>query len=169
MALNTIVVKVCMCIPFAGKSSLFFCELFKVASGVFFFHIIGKNRTHRLRQQNPICCVAKKRNNNGEEPLRRAEEEEEKGEGKSCSGGSSGYGAVEAWTDEVMDRIGVASRGCVCLACDFELNRTDRFFFSKVNRESWSVLAYAGGRAIIEITMVCSRMFIHLDVGMGVE
>jgi hypothetical protein len=109
-----------MCIPFAGKSSLFFCELFKVASGVF-FHIIGKNRTHRLRQQNPICCVAKKRNNNGEEPLRRAEEEEEKGEGKSCSGGFGGYGAVEAWTDEVMDRIGVASQGCVCLACDFEI------------------------------------------------
>ena len=25
-----------------------------------------------------------------------------------------------------------------------KLNRTDRFFFSKVNRESWSVLAYAG-------------------------
>jgi hypothetical protein len=109
-----------MCIPFAGKSSLFFCELFKVASGVF-FHIIGKNRTHRLRQQNPICCVAKKRNNNGEEPLRRAEEEEEEGEGKSCSGGFGGYGAVEAWTDEVVDRIGGASQGCVCLACDFEI------------------------------------------------
>jgi hypothetical protein len=65
--------------------------------------------------------VAKKRNNNGEEPLRRAEEEEEKGEGKSCSGGFGGYGAVEAWTDEVVDRIGGASQGCVCLACDFEI------------------------------------------------
>ena len=49
-----------------------------------------------------------------------------------------------------------------------KLNRTDRFFFSKVNRESWSVLAYAGVD-VSEITMVCSRMFIHLDVGMGVE
>jgi len=25
-----------------------------------------------------------------------------------------------------------------------KLNRTDRFFFSKVNRESWDVLEYAG-------------------------
>ena len=25
-----------------------------------------------------------------------------------------------------------------------KLNRTDRYFFSKVNRESWEVLAYAG-------------------------
>ena len=51
--------------------------------------------------------------------------------GKSCSGGSSGYGAVEAWTDEVMDRIGVASQGCVCLACDLELMGQIGFSFQR--------------------------------------
>jgi hypothetical protein len=67
--------------------------------------------------------VAKKRNttktrNNGEEAtLGSAEEEEEKGERR----GREGYGAVEAWSDEVVDRVGVASEGCVCLACDFEI------------------------------------------------
>jgi hypothetical protein len=46
----------------------------------------------------------------GEEAsIRRAEEEEEKGEGKSCRTNESGGGAVEAWTDEAMDGIGVAS------------------------------------------------------------
>jgi hypothetical protein len=65
---------------------------------------------HTDRTTKPhLLCVAKKRNNNGEEPLRRAEEEEEEGEGKSCSGGFGGYGAVEAWTDEVVDRIGFSS------------------------------------------------------------
>ena len=43
-----------------------------------------------------------------------------------------------------MDGIGVASQGCVCLACVLsKLNTTDRFFFSKVNRESRGVLEYA--------------------------
>ena len=49
-----------------------------------------------------------------------------------------------------------------------KLNTTDRWFFKKVNLESWSVLAYAGVD-VSEITMVCSRMFIHFDVGIGVE
>ena len=30
-------------------------------------------------------------------------------------------GAVEAWTDQDMDGIGVASQGCVCLACLVEI------------------------------------------------
>jgi hypothetical protein len=48
-------------------------------------------------------------NNNGEESLRRAEEEEEEGEGRGCRTSESEYGAAEAWTDEVVDRVGVAS------------------------------------------------------------
>ena len=40
---------------------------------------------------------------------------------KAAAEALSGYGAVEAWTDEVVDRIGGASQGCVCLACDFEI------------------------------------------------
>ena len=42
---------------------------------------------------------------NGEADIRRAEEEEEKGERRA----RFGNGAVEAWTDEVVDRVGVAS------------------------------------------------------------
>ena len=55
-----------------------------------------------------------------------------------------GNGAVEAWTDEVVDRVGGASQGCVCHHMSSKLNRTDRCFFSGVNRESWGVLEYAG-------------------------
>ena len=54
---------------------------------------------------------------NGEKDIRRAEEEEEEGERRA----RRGNGAVEAWTDEVMDGIGVASQGCVCLACASEI------------------------------------------------
>jgi hypothetical protein len=58
----------------------------------------------------------------GEEAsIRRAEEEEEKGEGKSCRTNESGCGAVEARADEVVDGVGVASQGCVRLACDSEI------------------------------------------------
>jgi hypothetical protein len=49
--------------------------------------------------------------------MRRAEEEEEEEERRA----RRGYGEVEAWTDEVMDGVGGASQGCVCLACDFEI------------------------------------------------
>jgi hypothetical protein len=46
------------------------------------------------------------RRRHGEEAtLRSAEEEEEKGERRA----RFGNGAVEAWTDEVVDRVGVAS------------------------------------------------------------
>ena len=55
---------------------------------------------------------------NGEEAtLGSAEEDEEKGERRA----RFGNGAVEAWSDEVVDRVGGASEGCVCLACDFEI------------------------------------------------
>ena len=57
---------------------------------------------------------------------------------------SFGNGAVEAWTDEVVDRVGGASQGCVCSARLVELTETDRYFFSEVNRESRGVLEYAG-------------------------
>ena len=44
-----------------------------------------------------------------------------------------------------MDRVGVASWGmCLSTYVISKLNRTDRRFFSKVNRESWDVLEYAG-------------------------
>ena len=63
---------------------------------------------------------------NGEEreeeaTLRRAEKEEEEGERGGDRTGESGVGEVEAWTDEVMDGVGVASQGCVCLACLVEI------------------------------------------------
>ena len=49
-----------------------------------------------------------------------------------------------------------------------KLNRTDRCFFSKVNRESRGVLEYAGVD-VSKLRCDCLRMFIHFDVGMGVE
>ena len=62
-----------------------------------------------------------------------AEEEEEKGERRGRGGGREGgccvYGEVDAWTDQVVDGIGFASKGCVCLACDSEIERV------KLNRE----------------------------------
>ena len=79
-----------------------------------------------------------------------------------------GYGAVEAWTDEVMDGVGGASQGCVCLACDSEIE-WDRsvFLFRGEQRESGCAYVRRGRR--IEIMCKCSRMFIHFDVRMGVE
>ena len=40
--------------------------------------------------------------------------------------------------------------------------------FQKVNRESLDVLAYAGVD-VSKLGVRCSRMFIHFDVGIGVE
>jgi heme oxygenase len=53
----------------------------------------------------------KEHNNDGwrEEVIRLAEEEEEEGERKSFSGAYCEFGAFKAWTDEVVDRVGVAS------------------------------------------------------------
>ena len=68
-----------------------------------------------------------------EEPFRRAEEEEEKGEGRA----RRGNGAFEAWNDGVMDRVGVASQGCVCLARASEIERDGSvFLFTGEYRES---------------------------------
>jgi hypothetical protein len=64
-------------------------------------------------------------NNNGDEEeqatLRGAEEEEEEGEGRGDQRGSRGIGAVEAWADGVVDRIGVASERYFCIACLVEI------------------------------------------------
>jgi len=65
----------------------------------------------------------KKKKNNGKKDVRRAEEEEEEGERRSREGSCGGNGAVEAWTDQDMDGIGVASQGCVCIACLVEIER----------------------------------------------
>jgi len=75
--------------------------------------------------------TVKYQNNNGEEEettLRRAEEEEEEGERRSREGSCGGNGAVEARTDEDMDGVGVASQGCVRLACLVEIE-CDRSVF----------------------------------------
>ena len=53
-------------------------------------------------------------------------------------------GEDKAWTDQVVDGIGVASKGCVCLACAFEIERDGSVFLCMVNRESRGVLEYAG-------------------------
>ena len=49
-----------------------------------------------------------------------------------------------------------------------KLNRTDRFFFKKVNGESLDVLEYAGVN-VSKSSWVYSRMLIHFNVGMDVE
>ena len=49
-----------------------------------------------------------------------------------------------------------------------KLNAANRMFFSKVNRESRGVLAYAG-LIVSESIWGYLRMFINFDVGMGVE
>ena len=62
--------------------------------------------TKRIRKKNLEC----------EDPadgdIRRAEKEEEKGERRA----RFGRGTVETRTDQVMDRVGRASQGCVRLA-----------------------------------------------------
>ena len=49
----------------------------------------------------------------GEATLWSAEEKEEEGERRA----RRGNGAVEAWTDQDVDGIGVASQGYFCVAC----------------------------------------------------
>jgi len=127
---------------------------------------LKKNKTPFLFSAG--CGKEKEYTNNEEEALRRAEEEEEKEERKSCGGGSGGCGAVEAWSDRVVDGIGVAPQGCFRLACDFEIE-WDRsvFLFEGEYRESGGACVRRGKG--IGITCECSRMYIHFDVGMGVE
>ena len=56
-----------------------------------------------------------------EETLWSTEEEEEERERRAREGGRGGNGAFKAWTDGVVEGIGVASQGCVCLACASEI------------------------------------------------
>ena len=83
------------------------CEIGNMRS---YFLLSFRVRYKILRaQQEKKKTFTSLTNNNGEESLRRAEEEEEEGEGRDYRTSESEYGAVEAWTDEVVDRVGVAS------------------------------------------------------------
>jgi len=67
-----------------------------------------------------LRSAEKKKERRGEEEEtknRGGEEEEEEGERRS----RRGNGACKAWTDGGMEGIGVASQGCVCLACASEI------------------------------------------------
>ena len=96
--------------------------------------------------------------------IRGAEEEEEKGERRA----RFGNGAVEAWTDQVMDRVGGASQGCVCLArlVEIEYDRSKVLCKSEYRESGCAWVRRGKG---IGIRLGCSRMFIHLDVEMDVE
>ena len=79
-----------------------------------------------------------------EEVIWSAEEEEEEGEGRGCRTGEADMerlklGPTKLWTGLVLHHKDVFVSHVLS-----KLNRTDRFFFSKVNRESRGVLAYAG-------------------------
>ena len=99
------------------------------------------------RRKRLLVCIIGKSNKGdeeehindgwGEEVIRRAEEEEEEGERGGYEGDREGNGAFKAWADQVVDRVGVASQGCVRLACDFEIE-WDRsiFLFKGEFRES---------------------------------
>ena len=50
-----------------------------------------------------------------------AQKRKKKREKEEAAKEAGGNGAVEAWTDQDMDGIGVASQGCVCLACASEI------------------------------------------------
>jgi len=56
--------------------------------------------------------MGKKKQLSGAQKRKKKKEREEAAEG--C-------GAVEAWSDDVVEWVGDASEGCVCLACDFEI------------------------------------------------
>ena len=86
---------------------------------------------------------------NGEADIRRAEEEEEKGERR----GREGYGAFKAWAEQVVDRVGVASEGCVRLACASEIERDGSVFLC---RGEWRKLGGACVReGSLEIKLEC--------------
>jgi hypothetical protein len=67
-----------------------------------------------------------------------------------------------------LERVGVASQGCVCVAraSEIEYDRSG-FLFKREFRELECACVREGRR--IGITLGCSRMFIHFDVGMDVE
>jgi hypothetical protein len=114
--------------------------------------------TKRIRKKNLEC----------EDPadgdIRRAEEEEEKRERRA----RFGRVAVETRTDQVVDRVGRASQGCVRLARLVEIEYDGSVVLCKSEyRESGCARVRRGKR--IGIRLGCSRMFIHLDVEMDVE
>jgi len=102
--------------------------------------------------------------NNGEADIRRAEKEEEKRERRA----RFGRGAVEARTDEVMDRVGRASQGCVRLARLVEIEYDGSVVLGKSEYRESRCARVRRGKGI-GIRLGCSRMFIHLDVEMDVE
>ena len=68
----------------------------------------------------------KKKQLSGAQKRKKKKEKEE-----AIERGESGVGAVEAWTDQGVDGIGVASQGCVCLACASEIERDRSVFLCK--------------------------------------
>ena len=72
-------------------------------------------------------------------------------------------GPTKLWTGLVLHHKDVFVSHVIS-----KLNETDRCFFSEVNRESSGVLEYAGVN-VSGLRRGCSRMYIHFNVGMGVE
>ena len=54
-----------------------------------------------------------------------------------------------------MDGVGGASQGCVCLACDSEIEWDRSVFLLEVNRESRGVLTYAG----VDVSKLCVSVY----------
>ena len=86
-----------------------------------FFAVVSRYIFYEAHNNKKTFTSLTNSNGDEEESLRRAEEEEEEGEGRGCRTSESEYGAVEAWTKQVVDRVGVASQGCVRLACLVEI------------------------------------------------
>ena len=59
-------------------------------------------------------------------------------------------GPTELWTGLVLHHKDVFVSHVLP-----KLNRTDRFFFALVNRESWDVLAYAG----VDVSKLCCAIY----------
>ena len=86
--------------------------------------------------------------NNGEAVIWSAEEEEEEGERRGCRTGESGGGAFKAWADQVVDGLVLHHKDVFVSHVLPKLNRTDRFFFSEVNRESSGCVCVRRGKPI---------------------
>ena len=91
-----------------AQKYIIFVECENGQHALVFFALVSRYKILRAQQEKKKTFTSLT-NNNGEESLRRAEEEEEEGEGRGCRTSESEYGAAEAWTDEVVDRVGVAS------------------------------------------------------------
>ena len=86
-------------------------NFFKTENVPFFF----KEKHKCVTRHEERLTKCKKNGEKGIIP--RAAEEEEEGERRA----RRGNGAVEAWTDQVVDGVGVASQGCICIACLVEI------------------------------------------------